>query len=58
MKLRKYYAENICETTGVKIKINIGVVKENFQWKVFLLDIFQFKLMVVEMKKYQIFINI
>ena len=43
--------KNPAKQPVLKLKINIGVEIYNYQWKVFLLNIFQIQLILVEMKK-------
>ena len=47
----KIMQKNSANQTVYKYRSNIGVEIDNYQWKVFLLNTFQFQLILVEMKK-------
>ena len=58
LKLKKDYAKISAKQLVKKYEVNIGVETVNYQWKEFLLNIFQIQLILVEMKQNHNFIQI
>ena len=50
IKLKNDYAEKISETTFIEIQIQHWGGNRHYQWKVLILNIYQIRLIIVEIK--------